>query len=497
MEYSDEESSPSISLIPANNETKDLPTDSWDSLMFKIENEPIEIKKLNFVTKFESEEKKESRNLPSNICETCFVPFSVDSDGTSFCTKCGIEIKDKSGSVSDTDAKPTFMQMKISDGNSRNRHQKSLFRSTANYEQYQIKDTLDKFIKACSQGINGKFIPKSILVEANKVFQKIRSVVDQVFRKDVKLGIMSACVSYVMMKNNVSRPPTEISQQFKIEHKFHSRGDTLVQKMISRGVLEHYTESDPIVDYIKMYLELLKINAKYCDFVREIIEKAEEKMLHVLFDSKNNTKCIGTIWFLVERLKLPISKDHIAKVCEISKTTFIKYYTIICSYYKFFIPIFEKHAIPLKTEWKAEIYAYYGQSMTEQKKPLVGITKVSVPIVKKTTRKKNIVMNLGLKSPTLLTPLQTPRQTPISIISGMSRRSSISSTASAETTSQVFDFKPKKVYKRRVAKKIVIDNPEELDPLNDKIPQNSIFIGTHTSMPSHATTLSPDSPGLH
>ncbi len=451
---------------------------SWANLMDSIENEQIEIKKQVLVDKVQSINVDELQVSRQNFCEFCNIPYYVDSDGVMFCNKCGLEFKDTTGTIGDDLPKQAFTQMKIFDSSNRNRNQKSLFRSTANYEQYQTKHTLEEFIRVCSQGVNGRFITKSILVEANKVFQKIRSAECRVFRKYVKLGLMSACVSYVMAKNNISRPPTEISQQFHIEHKFHSRGDTLIQQMIENGVIEGHT-INPILDYIKMYIELLKIDTKYVEFVAEIIEKAESQLLHVMFDSKNNTKCIGAIWFLIDRLSLPITKEHVAKVCDISKATFFKYYMMICTYYKMFVPVFVKYKIPLKEEWKQDVYAFYGKTIHEQKKPFICSQELKISILKKPVRKRQLVMNFGLTSPRI-TPTQTPRlscHTPISIISGasLSRRSSVSSNFSIDTQLSMIPIT--KTYKKRVSKKIIILPDEQLatnqTPSIESSPRNS------------------------
>jgi transcription initiation factor TFIIIB Brf1 subunit/transcription initiation factor TFIIB len=494
--------------IKNKNNNINIDQNDWSNLMFKIDNEHVEIEKQFLVKKIDEDSSEQLQFYEKNMCEFCKIPLIIDSDCNMFCNKCGIEIKDKFGSANDNETKQPFIQMKINDGNKRNQHQKSLFRSTANYEQYQNKRTLDGFKQVCSQGCNGKYIAPNILNDANKLFQKIRSAKFQVFRKQVKLGIMSACVSYVMAKHGESKPPTEISQQFGIEHKFHSRGDTLIHQMIDQGIIEPNSHSNIIVDYIKMYVELLKIDPKYCKFIFEIIEKAEEKLLHVLFDSKNNTKCIGTIWFLIERLKLPITKDYIAKVCEISKTTFIKYYTLIVTFYKLFIPIFIKYKIPLKTEWKRYVYLYFGKEIQEQKKQFTNTNVISVPIAKKSTRKRNITMNFGIISPKISTPSRaTINQTPISIISGLSRRSSISSNASVTTfaSETTFDFKTKRKYVKKNEKKIIIldddqeyDNTESINNrLNGKLNSKSINVTTISNTSSPATTLSPDSPMLY
>ena len=117
-------------------------------------------------------------------------------------------------------------------------------------------------------------------------------------------------------------------------------------------------------------MEILKIPSQYFDFINDVIVIASEEKLHVLNDSKNNTKCIGAIYLLLDRVKElnHINKDNIDKDCEISKTTYIKYYALICKFYRKFVHIFVKHGIPMKIEWKEDIQKIINGEVVEDKK---------------------------------------------------------------------------------------------------------------------------------
>ena len=93
----------------------------------------------------------------------------------------------------------------------------------------------------------------------------------------------------------------------------------------------------------------------YKGFVMDIIKIAEKNLIHILHDSKNNTKCVGAIYLLIERvpeLRNRISKEDIDNTCGISKTTFIRYYSIICKFYRKFKKSFKRNHIPMKSEWR-------------------------------------------------------------------------------------------------------------------------------------------------
>ena len=107
----------------------------------------------------------------------------------------------------------------------------------------------------------------------------------------------------------------------------------------------------------------------------------------MLFDSKDNTKCVGAIYLLIDRVKslrTTIDKDKLGTECNISKTTFIKYHNMINKYYKKFIHIFIKHDIPLKSSWRSDI----EYTLKNKPKKLIKVKAKAKPI----TVKKIIVM---------------------------------------------------------------------------------------------------------
>ena len=191
---------------------------------------------------------------------------------------------------------------------------------------------------------------------------------------------------YACYNNNISKTPSEIAQFSNIEEKFHSLGDRILHDLNEKGIISIPVKINPIVDYVNRYIELLEIPKKYTSFIIDLIKRADEKKIHILHDSKNNTKCVGCIYMLVERtpeLKKRITKDKIEAECGISKTTFIRYYNILCSFYKLIKKVFKKHQIPMKLEWKT--VNHIEDKVTIDK---VTIDKVTIDKVKKIKLKK-------------------------------------------------------------------------------------------------------------
>ena len=176
-----------------------------------------------------------------------------------------------------------------------------------------------------------------------------------VFRKDGKKGVISACLYYACYNNGISKTPSEIAQFSNIEEKFHSFGDRILHDLNELGVIEIPIKVAPITDYVTRYMTLLEIPMKYKKFVLELIARADKKHIHILHDSKNNTKCVGAIYMLIDRvpdLSKRITKEMIEKDCGISKTTFIRYYNVLCDHYKCLKKIFKRNGISMKSEWR-------------------------------------------------------------------------------------------------------------------------------------------------
>jgi transcription initiation factor TFIIIB Brf1 subunit/transcription initiation factor TFIIB len=234
-------------------------------------------------------------------------------------------------------------------------YNRSLLKSCADYSRYRKMTTLREMHNWNSQSTSNQ-LPKNVINEANNMFALIKDH-GYVFRKDVKKGVQGACLYYTCHQNGISKTPFEIAKIVGIAEKFLSSGDRILSDLNERGIIQ-IPKIDSIPSYINRYFELLNIPVKYKQFVLDIIEQADNDKLHVLYDSKNNTKCIGAIYMLIERvikLRKTISKELIEKECGISKTTFIKYYVMLCKYYRRFVFIFIKHKIPMKSQWNETI----------------------------------------------------------------------------------------------------------------------------------------------
>lgn len=279
------------------------------------------------------------------------------------CQGCGIELNNNANVTEEQYSTSAMTECNVNDngfipvkmiGRGSFGYNKSMLKTCASYKKYRKVLTL-KEMNNWNIHSKKQHIPKNVIKEANDIFMTIKDH-GHVYRKDVKKGVLSACIYYACYNNGITKTPSEVAEFSGIEEKFHSFGDRILHDLNERGVINISEKINPIEHYVNRYMELLNIDKKYKPFVMDIINRADKNKIHILHDSKNNTKCVGTIYMLVERvpeLRKTISKELIEKECGISKTTFIRYYqNALCKYYRKFKKSFKRHGIRMPSAWR-------------------------------------------------------------------------------------------------------------------------------------------------
>ena len=292
------------------------------------------------------------------ICPKCNTEGTLN-DGCVFCVSCGLETSivddsnkynfslEKDHNTSDN----SFMSFNFVGKNSYC-YQRSFLKTCANYSSFR-RNNNRKDMYNYNYQYEGKKIPKNAIKLAIELFSKIKEK-NYVFRGNGKKGVLGACLFYACVMNNITKTPREISSVMEIEERFLSHGNRKVQELNEKGVICVPTILRPFKDYLDQYFPALNIDIKYKQFVVDLINRAEKKNLHIKNDSRTTTKCIGSIYMLINRVKElnGINKDHIVKECDISKSTFIRYYNLLLINYKKLKPVFKKHRIPMPNNWK-------------------------------------------------------------------------------------------------------------------------------------------------
>jgi hypothetical protein len=344
------------------NDVNDVPlTDTTYLQSSSLNDAPAPISKEQILDLFESSEIKAKPIIKKNKCHICDGDLYL-SVNILTCQSCGLETQNCSNiteeeystaAITDCNVNSNgFISMRIVGPGSYG-YNRALLKTSANYEKYR-KINMLKDMNSWNNNSKKHHMPKNIMLEVNDDFDKIKKH-GYVFRKDGKKGVISALLYYRCYAHGISKTPSEIAQFSGIEEKFHSQGDRILHDLAERGIIQIPHKVNPIIDYIERYMELLEIDKKYKQFIIDLINRAEAKHIHILHDSKANTKAVGAIYVLVDRipsLRSRVTKDIIEKECGISKTTFLRYYNIIHTYYKKIKKTFKKHNISMPSNWR-------------------------------------------------------------------------------------------------------------------------------------------------
>lgn len=306
----------------------------------------------------------------NNTCKNCGQDMLVNSD-MMICKNCGMEVKNDTavGVEEHTSAKTNnvnsngYLSVKIV-GKGNYVHQKNMYKTSSSYPQKSRIDILREMKRYNDNSDMIKF-PLDILQQTCEMFSAIKKS-GMIFRKDGKRGVLAACIYYSAYAAGITKTPIEIANFIGINEKFYIQGDRIVQELSERGFITISQKINPTNDYVERYMTLLGIisdkaveersadEKRYKEFVIDIIARAEKYKLHIINDSKPNTKAIGVIYLLTLREKnlRHVRAAQIESTCAISRNTYMKYYELIIQHYKLFKKSFKKYRILMPKGWK-------------------------------------------------------------------------------------------------------------------------------------------------
>lgn len=195
------------------------------------------------------------------------------------------------------------------------------------YSDTQKKETTKQLQRFNAQS-KADIFPICILKDTAEMFNNIQKL-EVVRRGNGRKGAIAACLSFVCAKEGMSRKPKTIAKFLGIRESDLSRGDKLLRQLHSDGLIEIPIHHNPISDYLMRYFHKLSIDEKYIKVSQRVIDEASDVSKCTPNNAQQSTKCAGVIYALCIQLNLCIDKHSIEKACEISKTTFIKYYEFL------------------------------------------------------------------------------------------------------------------------------------------------------------------------
>lgn len=294
-----------------------------------------------------------------NSCIKCDIPFSVNEGGM-FCKACGFikeQMSHSLGDAVDSVEDNSSMSFKIVGKNCYNLN-RSFYKTCSIYTKFS-KHINRKDLHNFVYQYEGRKIPKNVVELAIELFSSIKEA-GYVFRGNGKKGVMGSCLFYACVILGVTKTPREIASIMKIEERFLSSGDRVIQQLNEMKIINIPTQFNPLEHYIHQYFPALNIPIKYKPFIMDLIERSEKFNIHIKCDSRMTTKCVGAIYLLTTRVKElnHITKEDIVKECsKISRSTFLRYYTLLVDNYPKLKYVFKKHGIRMPKEWKTSSLA--------------------------------------------------------------------------------------------------------------------------------------------
>lgn len=284
-------------------------------------------------------------NEKYNTC--CEEVMYIDINGHFVCSKCGC-IKQNYGDISHSHSTATMEQIKIT-GPDAYKYRRLFFSGFSDYEKVQSKYVMDILLRMQNESRLVKF-SQSILNASRDLCQKVQKT--GVYRTKVLREILAACIYYSCIEIGITHKPSEIAEFMQLDTKGFSRGEGILRDLNSQGVISIKVNENPMNNYINRYFEILELDHKYKPFIAEMVESATVN--NVARNSIMNSKCVGSIWLLIQSLDLNINANTIDKDCNVRKNTFYRYCDEVAKCKRFFLPIYAKYDLEFKNNKKTK-----------------------------------------------------------------------------------------------------------------------------------------------
>ena len=182
-------------------------------------------------------------------------------------------------------------------------------------------------------------LTKSVMQGDKEVKKKI------VHRSNVKNEILATILFNECLRRGDVRKRRDVAEFLQLSNGGFSNGEGILRQLQIENDIDVISDEDPTRGFAERYLKALgKANAKYVDFIVELIEHAD-KLRHGT-SSLPSSKVAGSIWLLNNSLKLNITVEEMEQAADkTKKNTFIKFYNVVLKNKQAFRVIFQKHRI--------------------------------------------------------------------------------------------------------------------------------------------------------
>ena len=207
-------------------------------------------------------------------------------------------------------------------------------------------------------GNNIEHFPLKIINKAFAIFNQI-SIARIVYRNAGTWYLLGSCIHYAFLEEGIPFREKTICRYLGLVERKLSANINCLEIYNDKGIISIETDSLPLPVHMKSFLARLNISEDYSDFLCSIILRAEKKYLHVKNENRPNSRCVGAIYLLcqMEPKLAKITKEVISEKCEISKTTFLRYYKLLINNLHFIEKCFKKYYITIPDKFSKNIKA--------------------------------------------------------------------------------------------------------------------------------------------
>lgn len=290
-------------------------------------------------------ELNDENQIMHNVCTLCGKAMFISH--LTYVCDCG-KIGEIAESCYDDNDETVGSSIKMMSGN---RH-RTYYNINSDYSKTQKKNINIQLIKKH----NNATIPISpqVIKKVAELYNSIQKTVIEtetgqkkfVRRGEIKNEVLAALIYYQCINDNFSRKKKDIACFMELSTNGFSRGESIVRNLVSNGKLNIVLDQNPMIDFLNRYFERLELDDNYKDFVIRIIEHSEN--LKIGMDSHISSKVSGTIWLLIDALKLDIKISVVEIAADnTKKNTFVKFYKCVLQKMDVFREIFEVCEIPM------------------------------------------------------------------------------------------------------------------------------------------------------